>query len=151
VRVVTAVIIATLLLACRPDVVRAPTAAPAAADACGSWASPADFDGRLIGATADSTKIRVRVPAGLRAGTEVRLDWHMTSGPGTAPLTMYAERANLRSSTARVQPRRIDPVDSENDYAVFITLPEAGCWRMHGERGGGKLSGDIWMSVLAGS
>jgi hypothetical protein len=74
----------------------------------------------------------------------------MTSGPGTAPLTMYAERAELGTSTARVQPRKIDPTGSENDYAVYITLPEPGCWRMHGERAGGKLSGDVWVSVRGG-
>ena len=120
--------------------------ATTAATPCGSWASRADADGRLIGATGDSTKIRVAVPASVRAGTEVRLDWHMTSPPGTAPLAMYAERSELRGVT--VQPRTIEPAASGDDYAVYITFPDAGCWRMHGERAGGKLAGDVWLPVL---
>ena len=126
-----------------------PSAGPTtAANTCGSWASSVETDGRLIGATRDSTKIRVAVPASVRAGTEVRLDWHMTSGPGTSPLTMYAERAELSEATVRVQPRTIEPADSADDYAVYITFPDAGCWRMHGERAGGKLAGDVWLPVL---
>ena len=122
--------------------------ATTAATPCGSWASSADTDGRLIGATRDSTKIRVAVPTSVRAGTEVRLDWHMTSGPGTSPLTVHAERAELSEPSVRVPPRTIEPAASGDDYAVYITFPDAGCWRMHGERGGGKLAGDVWLSVL---
>jgi hypothetical protein len=147
VRVLIASALALLLVSCGGSAERPRTVSTTAADACGSWASPADSDSRLIGATRDSTEIRVAIPADLRAGTEVRLDWHMTSSPGTTALAMYAERAELGTSTARVQPRRVEQVDSENDYAVYITLPEAGCWRMHGERAGGKLSGDIWLAA----
>jgi hypothetical protein len=147
-RLLVSSVVAFALLSCGTGSADQPNAAATGAvDACGTRASTADSDGRLIGATGDSTKIRVAVPASIRPGTEVRLDWYMTSGPGTAPLTMYAERAELGTSTAQVQPRKVDPVGSEHDYAVYITLPEGGCWRMHGERAGGKLSGDIWVSV----
>jgi hypothetical protein len=150
VRVLVATIIAVFLVSCGAGSADQRNAgATSAASACGSRASSADADGRLIGATLDSTKIRVAVPSPVRAGAEVRLDWHMTSGPGTAPLTMYAERAVLGIFTVRVQPRRVEPAGSENDYTVYITLPEVGCWRMHSERAGGKLSGDIWLPVVA--
>jgi len=147
VRLPMASVLALLLVSCGGSAEQARTMSTTAADACGSSASPADSDGRLIGATRDSTEIRVAIPADLHAGTEVRLNWHMTSSPGTTALAIYAERAELGTSTARVQPRQVEPVDSENDYAVYITLPEAGCWRMHGERAGGKLSGDIWVAA----
>src|SRR5687768_8670404 len=150
VRVVWLVIVLMLLGSCggsagQPRVLAGATTA---ATPCGSWASPADSDGRIIGATGDSTKIRVAVPAPVRARTEVRLDWHMTAGPGALPLTMYAERAELSEPSVRLQPRAIEPADSGDDYAVYITFPDAGCWRMHGERLGGKLSGDVWLPVL---
>ena len=150
-RVVTSMVIVVMLLQSCGGSVGQPSVlvgATTAATPCGSWASSADTDGRLIGATLDSTKIRVAVPPSLRAGTEVRLDWHMTSPPGTSPLTMYAERVELSGASVRMPPRAIEPAASGDDYAVHITFPDAGCWRMHGERAGGKLAGDVWLSVL---
>jgi hypothetical protein len=150
VRIVMSMVIVVMFLASCGGSAGQPRAlavATTAATPCGSWASPADSDGRLIGATRDSTEIRVAVPAPVRARTEVRLDWHMTAGPGALPLAMYAERAELSEPSIRLQPRAIEP-NSGDDYAVYLTFPNAGCWRMHGERLGGKLSGDVWLSVL---
>lgn len=69
----------------------------------------------------------------------------MTSGPGTAALTVYAEH----SDGSRAAPSSIDAVSAEgNDYVVNIKFPKPGCWRLHSERAGGKLSGDLWLGVL---
>jgi hypothetical protein len=151
VRIVKSMVMVAMLLGSCDGSARQPRVlaeATTTANPCGSWASSADTDGRLIGATRDSTKIRVAVSAPVRAGTEVRLDWHMTAGPGALPLTMYVERAELSEPFVRVPPRAIEPSASADDYAVYITFPDAGCWRMHGERVGGKLSGDVWLPVL---
>lgn len=107
-----------------------------------------DAQGWLTGASPNTTTIRVLTPRVMRAGSEVLLYWYMTSGPGTARLTVYAEGP----TGARTVPRAIDDVFTgslvtQDDYIVFLTFPEAGCWRLRGERANGKTFGDVWLSV----
>lgn len=121
---------------------RAGSLAPEDTAACGPQASLRDEAGALIGSTRDSTTISVRTPVEIRATTETTLSWHMTGGL-TAPLTVYGEHPD----GSRLDPRSIDAI-SQDDYVVRIRFPKAGCWRLHSERANGKLSGDLWLTVL---
>jgi hypothetical protein len=60
-----------------------------------------------------------------------------------APLTVYGEHPD----GSRLDPRSIDAT-SRDDYIVRMLFPKAGCWRLHSERENGKLSGDLWLTVL---
>jgi hypothetical protein len=104
-----------------------------------SWRDPA---GRLMGTTRDSTAILVNVPAEVRAGIENTFDWQMTSGE-TSPLTVYAQYGD----GSRITPSIIETVGPD-DFRVQLAFPQPGCWRLHSERIGGKLSGDVWLQVL---
>ncbi|MDQ6871980.1 MAG: hypothetical protein M3037_08185 [Gemmatimonadota bacterium] len=104
-----------------------------------SWRDPA---GRLMGTTRDSTAILVSVPAEVRATIENAFDWEMTSGEAS-PLTVYAQYAD----GSRVAPRSIETLGSDT-FRVRLVFPKSGCWRLHSERIGGKLSGDVWVQVL---
>lgn len=115
---------------------------------CGSEKSERDAAGKLIGSTRDSTTIRIAAPQEIRVADEVIFQWHMT---GVSPLNVTAEQAaGLVGDWGRLP--RVDPtaVEAVGDDAwiVRMTFPTAGCWRLHSERAGGKLSGDVWIDVL---
>jgi len=115
---------------------------PNYANADCSATSRRDSTGRLIGMTADSTAILVGAPSQVRATIETTFEWQMTSGEAS-PLTVYAEYGD----GSRVAAHGIETVSPDN-FRVRLTFPNAGCWRLHSERIGGKFSGDIWIQVL---
>jgi hypothetical protein len=122
------------------------TASPAAA-LCGQT-SGRDADGALVGSTADSTTIRVRAPQEIRAALETTFQWRMT---GNSTFNVYAEAPDgpvgAFGRLPRVDPSSVQAVDSDR-WTVRMIFPVAGCWRLHSERAGGKLAGDVWINVL---
>lgn len=116
--------------------------APGYTNADCSRLSRHDASGRLLGTTIDSTTILVGTPAEVRPGMDLTFQWHMTSGLLGDPLSVYAQYGD----GTRVRPRLIETVGPD-DFLVRVTLPIAGCWRLHSERTGGKLSGDVWLQV----
>jgi hypothetical protein len=119
------------------------TASADYANADCSATSRRDATGRLIGTTGDSTAILVSAPPDLRAGAEITFAWYMTSGGLASPFTVYAQYGD----GSRVTPRSIETVGPD-DFRVHLAFPKPGCWRLHSERIGGKLSGDVWLQVL---
>ena len=132
-------ILALALAACGGAIQPGTAVSSAPTGGCGVKASQRDATGALIGSSGDSTTIRVTTPQDLRAGSEGALQFYMT---GVSPLTVYAENPN----GARVTPRAID-ITSADEFVVRLTFPTPGCWRIHSERAGGKLAGDVWLSV----
>jgi len=119
----------------------AATASPNYANVdCGAT-SPRDAAGRLIGTTRDSTAILVTGPADVGAGTDLTFTWQMTSGDAS-PLIVYAQHAD----GSRIAANSIEPLGSD-DFVVRLVFPKPGCWRLHSDRIGGKLSGDVWIQV----
>jgi hypothetical protein len=121
----------------------AAAASPNYANADCSATSRRDATGRLIGTTGDSTAILVGVPAEVRPEVEITFDWHMTSSGLASPLTVYAQYGD----GSRITPASIETVGPD-DFRVQLAFPKPGCWRLHSERIGGKLSGDVWIQVL---
>ncbi|MDQ6876186.1 MAG: hypothetical protein M3082_00500 [Candidatus Dormibacteraeota bacterium] len=111
-----------------------------------SATSPRDTNGRLIGATLDTTTIRVGTPPQVRADEPVSFDWQMTSGEywaDVSPLNVYAEYGDgTRVIALSIENTGIDA------YRVQLVFPKPGCWRLHSERVGGKISADTWLQVL---
>ena len=119
---------------------------------CGPERSQRDAASLLVGTTGDSTSIRVGAPSEVRAGAESTFEWHMT-GNENDTLIVYAEQpagpVGAWGRLPRVDPVAIEPI-SRDTWVVRLTLPAAGCWRLHSGRAGGKLAGDIWIDVLPG-
>ena len=115
---------------------------------CGSQTSGRDVDGALIGSTRDSKTIRVAAPQEVRATLETAFQWRMT---GNSTFNVYAEAPDRPvgawGGLPRVDPSALEPIDAER-RSVRIIFPTAGCWRLHSERAGGKLAGDVWINVL---
>jgi len=115
---------------------------------CGSQTSGRDVDGALIGSTRDSTTIRVGAPQEIRATLETAFQWRIT---GNSAFNVYAEAPDgpvgAWGRLPRVDPSAIEPIDAER-WSVRMAFPTAGCWRLHSERAGGKLAGDVWINVL---
>ena len=127
-----------------------PTPQPAvvfATPSCGAEASPRDADGKLIGATRDTTTIRVKAPQPIRAGLESTFEWYMQ---GTSDLVVYAENPQLPLQAFgryfRVDPTAVDLLATDT-WTVRMTIPAAGCWHFQTRRG--VVSGDLWVNVAA--
>ncbi len=118
-----------------------PGSAAVANSDCGARTSQLDASGHLVGVAKDSTTILIRPLSDVRSETETWFDWYMT---GTGPLAVYAESAG----GSRIAPTYSEPV-GQDSFLVRFPLPTAGCWQLHSERSGGKLSGDVWLQVLA--
>lgn len=118
---------------------------PAAANGdCGAQTSQLDSVGNLVGLTRDTTTILVRPLSDVRPDVETWFDWYMTSAPGTLPLTVYAQYGD----GSRITPTLIMATGPDR-FLVRLVFPKPGCWRLNSERAGGKLSGDVWLQVLA--
>jgi len=115
---------------------------------CGSQTSMRDADGALVGSTRDTTTIRVGAPQEIRAALETTFQYHMT---GNAAFNVYAEAPDgpvgAYGRLPRVDPSAIEPTGTDR-WAVRMAFPTAGCWRLHSERAGGKIAGDVWINVL---
>jgi hypothetical protein len=110
-----------------------------------SATSARDVAGRVIGTTRDSTAILVTMPADVRADTELTFNWEMTAGSLEAsPLTVYAQFGD----GLRITPNVIERIGPD-DFIVRLVFPKPGCWRLHSERIGGKLSGDLWIQIFS--
>jgi hypothetical protein len=120
-----------------------PASGAAGTDDCGAQTSQFDAVGHLVGVTKDSTTILVRPLADLRPEIESWFDWYMTSDPGDAALTVYAQQGDR----PKVAPTLIAPTGANTALVRFV-FPQPGCWRLHAERAGGTLSGDLWVQVL---
>lgn len=148
-RLVNAILVAALVGACggSTGLTRQATAIPTA-PLCGSQTSGRDADGALVGSTADSTTIRVRAPQEIRAALETTFQWFMT---GNSTFNVYAEAPDgpvgAFGRLPRVDPSAIEPIDADR-WTVRMSFPAAGCWRLHSERAGGKLAGNVWINVL---
>jgi hypothetical protein len=120
-----------------------------ATPSCGPEASARDADGKLIGATQNTTTIRVKAPQLIRAGVESTFEWYM-EGPTNAELVVYAENP-LRPLQAFGRYYRVDPTAvhlvAKDTWAVRMTIPTAGCWHFQTQRG--VLYGDLWVTVAA--
>jgi hypothetical protein len=137
----------TLLSACGGGAAFGQAVSPAT-DLCGAERSVRDTDGTLVGSTLDSTTVRVAAPQGIRATAETTFRVLMTGG---TPFKVYAEQPRgpfgAWGRLSRVAPRTVEPVGNDT-WMVRMTFPTPGCWRLHTEIAGGKLSGDVWVDVL---
>jgi hypothetical protein len=147
-RTLVLALIAGLATACDGGAAFGQTAASPATDLCSAERSVRDTDGTLVGSTLDTTTIRVAAPQEIRATAETTFRVLMT---GVSPLNVYAEQprgaVGAWGRLSRVDPRTVELAGSDT-WMVRMTFPTAGCWRLHTERAGGKLSGDVWVDVL---
>jgi hypothetical protein len=148
-RLVTVVVTTVLISACggSPTLTGQATLSPTTVS-CGSQTSARDTDGALVGSTLDSTTIRVGAPQEIRVDLETTFQWQMT---GNSTFNLYAEAPNgpvgAYGRFPRVDPSAVEVTGSDS-WSVRMTFPAAGCWRLHSERAGGKLAGDVWINVL---
>jgi hypothetical protein len=153
-RVIACALLSALLFACggtaRTDAGREVGTASSSPISllCGPERSSRDAAGLLIGSTSDSTTIRIAAPAEVRAEAESTFQWRMT---GNEALNAYAEQpggpVGAWGRLPRVDPNAIQSLGGDA-WTVRLTFPSAGCWRLHSERAGGKLAGDVWIDVL---
>jgi hypothetical protein len=141
-------LIAGFATACGGGAAFGQAAVSPATDLCGAERSVRDTDGTLVGSTLDTTTIRVAAPQEIRASAETTFRVLMT---GVSPLNVYAEQprgpVGAWGRLSRVDPRTVEPAGNDA-WMVRMTFPTAGCWRLHTQRAGGKLSGDVWVDVL---
>jgi hypothetical protein len=148
-RLVTVVLTTVLAGACASSPALTEQAAKSPTTvSCGSQTSGRDVDGALVGSTRDSTTIRVGAPQEIRVALETTFQWRMT---GNSTFKVYAEAPDgpvgAWGRLPRVDPSAVEVVDGDT-WTVRMSFPAAGCWRLHSERAGGKLAGDVWVNVL---
>lgn len=96
--------------------------------------------GVVVGTTTPGQSMHAVMDPVIHAREEAKVVLRMT---GTGGLATYA----TNESTARIDPTLVQPHSSASggqgdEWGVFFRFPDAGCWRIHAERG--NAAGDIW-------
>lgn len=96
--------------------------------------------GVVVGTTTPGQSMHAVMEPVIRAREEAKIVLRLT---GTGTLTTYA----TNESAARIDPTLVQPHSGTSggqgdEWGVFFRFPDAGCWRIHAERG--DAAGDIW-------
>lgn len=92
--------------------------------------------GIVVGTTTPGQSMHAVMESVVHAREEAKVVLRMT---GTGALATYASN----ESTVRIDPTRVQPHGGQGEeWGVFFRFPDAGCWRIHAERG--SAAGDIW-------
>lgn len=96
--------------------------------------------GVVVGTATAGQSVRAVMDPVVHAREETKIVLTIT---GTGPLATYA----TNDKTIRIEPTLVQPhsgvIGGQGDeWGVFFRFPDAGCWRVHVERG--DATGDLW-------